>query len=308
MSKQPTAGRSKRTEIDGISKGVHGGGLSRIPVTMEGTVRAKPLEAWRGIWFDGAQRTVMRRRVLQRLIFSSVAVVGVLCGAVAHSETLWNKVKRGAENTGGAIEGGLTSTGKAIESGANSVGGAIAKGVDAVGATVSSTTELLSDEETPEQTRARLDQMAQDILARLLKENAQAQDLYSKSAGYAAFDSRKVTIFPITTGYGRGVAIAQETGQKTYMNMAAGGVGAAVGIGGFATQFVVMFETDADFQHFVTKGYDATAGAGAMAGQDSDEQTVRFVKGHSIFVLEKTGWRVNADAVGTKYWTSSELN
>lgn len=245
---------------------------------------------------------------MQRLIFSSVVVATAFCGAIGNSETLWDRVKRGAENTGGVIEGGLNTTGKAIEKGANSVGDAIAKGADAVGDTVSSTAELLSDEETPEQTRARLDQMAEDILARLLAENLQAQELFAKSAGYAAFDSRKVTIFPITTGYGRGVAIAAENGPKTYMNMAAGGVGAAVGIGGFATQFVVMFETPADFTNFVTNGYDATAGAGAMAGQDSDNQTVRFVKGHSIFVLEKTGWRVNADAVGTKYWRSSELN
>ncbi len=224
--------------------------------------------------------------------------VGLVLAAVpAASENLWDKVKKGAQDTG-----------KAIGEGAGAVGDAIGKGVESVGESISSTDELLSNEETPEATRARLDAMSDSILARLLAENAQAAALYENSAGYAAFDSRKVTIFPVTTGYGRGVAVSQPGGARIYMNMTSGGLGAGLGIGGFATQFVILFETPADFKRFVTNGYDATAGGGAQAGRDVGEERAHFTQGQSVFALGKDAWKVNASLEGTKYWRSPELN
>lgn len=229
-----------------------------------------------------------------------VAVISLLgCAgfsADAQAENAWQKLKKGAAQTGAAIGDG-----------AEAVGGAINKGAKAVGDSISSTGELLSNEETPEQTRARLDAMSDSILARLLRENAEASALYEASAGFAAFDTRKVTIFPVSAGYGRGVAVGPD-GERTYMNMGTGGVGAALGIGGFETQFVILFETKADFDTFVVNGFDATAGMGNMSDEGRDDESVRFVDGRSFFLLDKKGWRVNANAEGTKYWRSPELN
>lgn len=239
--------------------------------------------------------------------FWMILCVGGLAGPV-QAQKLWDKVKKGAEATGEAIGSGAEAVGGAVVSGAEAVGDVVSDGATAVGDAIDSTSELVSNEETPEQTRARLDAMADSILARLLAENAEAAALYEVSAGYAAFDSRQVTVFPFSAGYGRGVAIAPEDGARTYMNMGTGGVGAAVGIGGFATQFVILFENAAAFQSFITDGYDATAGAGTMSGTDSTDETARFVEGRSFFALSKKGWRVNANATGTKYWKSPELN
>lgn len=238
-------------------------------------------------------------------------VVGVMVASMAGptaSQGLWGKIKEGAENTGEAIGQGVEATGEAIGKGATAVGNTVEKGVSGVGEAISSTDELLSNEETPEATRARLDVMSGDIMAVLLAQNAQADALYQKSAGYAAFDSRKVTIFPVTTGYGRGVAVAKDSGARTYMNMGTGGLGASLGIGGFATQFVILFETQADFDRFVVNGYDATAGGGAQVGDDKSTDEVRFTQGQSVFILDKDRWRVNGSLEGTKYWRSSELN
>ncbi len=227
-----------------------------------------------------------------------VAVVtGLLICGPSSAQGLLDKVKKGAENTANAIG-----------SGAESVGNAIDKGANAVGDTIDSTSELLSNEGTPEETRAKLDAMADEILARLLAENPDADALYQDSTGYAAFDSRKITVFPFSAGYGRGVAVSKVDDSRVYMNMGTGGAGAAVGIGGFETQFVILFETEADFQSFVTEGYDATAETGAMYGDETSNGTVRFVDGRSFFVLNKKGWRLAASASGTKYWKSPELN
>ena len=92
------------------------------------------------------------------------------------------------------------------------------------------------------------------------------------------------------------------------MQMGTGGVGAAFGIGGFASQFVIMFETPLDFDRFIENGYDASADAGVMEGDERTTQTVQFTNGTSIFVLDKKGWRVNANAGGTKYWPDADLN
>ncbi|AXI47117.1 hypothetical protein C1J03_14485 [Sulfitobacter sp. SK012] len=195
-----------------------------------------------------------------------------------------------------------------VKKGAGKVGDVAKKGVDAVGEAVDSTSDLVGNEETPEATRDKLDNMANDVLLRLLAENSEAAEAYSVSTGYAAFDMRRVSIFPLSAGYGRGVAVASPDGARTYMQMGTGGMGAAFGIGGFESQFVIMFETPVDFERFVEHGYDASADAGAMEGTDRTTTEVKFTDGRSFFVLSKKGWRVNANASGTKYWKDDALN
>ena len=195
-----------------------------------------------------------------------------------------------------------------LKEGANKVGDAARKGIDAVGDAADSTRELITDEETPEATRAKLDRMADGVLAQLLSENPEAGRLYEVSAGYAAFDMRRISVFPLSAGYGRGVAVSLPEGTRTYMQMGTGGAGAAFGIGGFESQFVIMFETPADFERFVEDGYDASADAGIMEGDERTTAEVKFAEGRSFFVLSKTGWRVNANASGTKYWQDADLN
>ncbi|NVO55403.1 hypothetical protein HW561_06345 [Rhodobacteraceae bacterium B1Z28] len=226
--------------------------------------------------------------------------VGFACLALSGptmAEGVLDKIKKGADNTLDAVGQGAQKVGQGIE-----------KGADIVGDTVDSTADLVTNEATPEETRAELDIMADEVLNRLLAENADAATMYDISAGYAAFDTRKISVFPVAAGYGRGVAVDKVDGTHTYMNMGTGGVGAAVGIGGFATQFVILFQTEGDFLKFVTDGYDATAETGAMYGDERTEETIQFVDGRSIFVLGKKGWRVAATASGTKYWKSPKLN
>lgn len=195
-----------------------------------------------------------------------------------------------------------------IKKGTSKVGDIAKKGVDAVGDAVDSTSALVTDEETPEATRAKLDSMANEVLARLVAENPEAARALEVSAGYAAFDMRRISIFPLSAGYGRGVAVSFPEGARTYMQMGTGGAGAAFGIGGFESQFVIMFETPADFGRFVENGYDASADAGTMQGDERTTTEVKFTDGRSFFVLSKTGWRVNANASGTKYWQDKDLN
>jgi hypothetical protein len=150
--------------------------------------------------------------------------------------------------------------------------------------------------------------MAEEVLAQLITENPEAVQVLEVSAGYAVFDMRRISVFPLSAGYGRGVAVSLPEGDRTYMQMGTGGAGAAFVIGGFESQFVIMFETPVDFERFVVNGYDASADAGAMQGDQRTTTEVKFTDGRSFFVLSKKGWRVNANASGTRYWQDKDLN
>ena len=131
-----------------------------------------------------------------------------------------------------------------------------------------SSVDLMTNELTPQETRDELDAMADETLSRLLVERPEAEGLLELSTGYAVFDTRKVVLFGLAAGAGRGVAVSRPTGQRIYMNMGTAGVGMSLGLGGFETQVVLLFQKEWDFNEFVTMGYDATAEAGTMFGEE----------------------------------------
>lgn len=231
--------------------------------------------------------------------------------AAASSEGLWKKIKKGASDAGEAVENTAKDAGTAISNTASDVGTAVGNTAsdvgDAIEKSVDSTVEMVSDEDTAAETRARIDQVADETLAQLLSENPQAAELYEKSYGYAAFDARQLTLIG-TAGYGRGVAVDKATGGRTYMKMGTGGVGLAFGIGGFERKIVFLFENTGEFTKFVEDGYDATAEASSMSGEDHELEQAHFVEGRRMFYLSKKGWRIAATATGTKYWKDTKLN
>ncbi len=221
---------------------------------------------------------------------------------------------------------------------------------------VTSTTDLMVNEPTPEATRAKLDAMAAETLARLFAEQPGTIALFDQSAGYAVFDTRKMVLFGLAAGAGRGVAIARsrpvpvpvpdasadtaadtdadvpdadaefEAAQpenpmpvfeadpplpaerRVYMNMGTAGVGFSLGVGGFQTQVVMLFQDEWRFNEFITNGYDATADAGTMFGSEKAGLDLSFVDGRAIFFLTEQGWKVSATAAGTKYWVDANIN
>jgi lipid-binding SYLF domain-containing protein len=190
---------------------------------------------------------------------------------------------------------------------AKAVGDTTKGAVDAVTGTIGSTKESLGDEVTPEETRAKLDLMAETTLARLMAEQPGSRALLDQSAGYAVFDKREASFY-VVAGYGRGVAVDAQTAERVYMKMATTGAGLSFGLGGFASQLVILFEDSARFREFVAEGLDATAGVGAMVGDEKEELGVRFDDGKAVFVLTGKGWKVAAKLTGSRYWPDEGLN
>jgi hypothetical protein len=195
-----------------------------------------------------------------------------------------------------------------VEGGAAMLRDGAGRVIDNVDRSVEGSIDLLTDEATPEETRAELDRMAFATLERLLVEQPEARDLFDRSAGYAVFDTRRLAALGLAAGVGRGVAVSLTTGDRIYMNMGSGGVGFSLGLGGFETQVVMLFQTDRVFEDFVTRGFDATAEAGSMFGDDEARATAKFADGKSIFYLTNRGWKVSASAAGTRYWVDLDLD
>ena len=215
-----------------------------------------------------------------------LTAAAVMFTAGSHAQSLRERLRQGASE---------------VQKGVAGVTGTIEENVD-------SSIDLMTNEPTPQETRAKLDAMAGETLARLFVEHPEAAELFELSAGYAVFDTRKVVLLGLAAGAGRGVAVSRTDHERIYMNMGTAGVGMSLGLGGFETQIAILFKEGWDFNEFVTTGYDATAEAGTMFGNDKAAFRARFVDGRAIFVLTKQGWKLSATAAGTKYWADDSLN
>lgn len=229
-----------------------------------------------------------------------LALLLVITPTIASAEISLEGLKEGAAKAARAV-------GDTTKGAVDAAGEVAGKATGAVKETVDSTKEGLSDEATPEATRAKLDAMAEQTLTRLFAEESGSRALFDRSAGYAVFDKREASFY-VVAGYGRGVAVDARTGERVYMKMATTGAGLSFGLGGFASQLVILFEDGATLERFLAEGLDATAGVGAMAGEEKEQLRLGFDEGKAVFVLTGKGWKVAAKLTGSRYWPDEALN
>ena len=229
-----------------------------------------------------------------------LALLLVIAPAAASAQISLQGLREGA---GKAVQAVGETTGSAI----GAAGAVAGQATDAVKGTVDSTKQSLGDEATPETTRAKLDAMAEATLRRLFAEEPDSRALFEQSAGYAIFDKREASFY-VVAGYGRGVAVNAATGSRVYMKMATTGAGLSFGLGGFASQMVILFEDAPGFAAFVAEGLDAATEVGAMVGEKKDQLVMRFNEGKAVFVLTGKGWKIAAKLTGSRYWPDEALN
>jgi lipid-binding SYLF domain-containing protein len=152
--------------------------------------------------------------------------------------------------------------------------------------------------------RQEIDTNAQATLDELLKTQSGVRDLYERAKGYAVFTVTKGG-FIVSGGGGNGVAVNKAGGQRTYMRMGTGGVG--LGIGGQRYGLVILFETADRLDKFVAGGWDSSATAEAVAGQEGVAVRSSFIDGVAFFQISEKGLMAHADVSGTKFWVNDEL-
>jgi lipid-binding SYLF domain-containing protein len=163
---------------------------------------------------------------------------------------------------------------------------------------------VLAQEEAKQARRQEIDANAQVSLDQLLRNEASVRDLYERAAGYAVFTVTKGG-FIVSGGGGNGVAVDKRSGQRTYMRMGMGGIG--LGIGGQRYTLVILFETSDRLAKFAAGGWDSSATAEAVAGQEGVAFRSSFIDGIALYQISEKGLMAHADVSGTKVWVNEEL-
>jgi len=155
-----------------------------------------------------------------------------------------------------------------------------------------------------QQRRQEIDTNAQATLDDALNAQPGVRDLYDRAAGYAVFTVTKGG-FIVSGGGGNGVAVDKTTGQRTYMRMGTGGIG--LGIGGQRYGLVILFENQDRLAKFLAGGWDSSATAEAVAGQEGVAFRSSFIDGVALYQITDKGLMAQADVSGTKFWVNEEL-
>ncbi|WP_262696109.1 lipid-binding SYLF domain-containing protein [Kordiimonas aquimaris] len=169
-------------------------------------------------------------------------------------------------------------------------------------------TSALAD--TPEEKRAKIREMRQDVLTELFETRPQANAEIDEAVGYAVFKNVGINVVLFAAEGGRGVAYDNASGKETFMKMGSAGVGIGLGLKDFRAVFI--FHDRGAFDSFVNKGWDlsgevdAAARADDVGGEIGEAASVR--KKVSIYQFTKNGLVLQATIQGTKYWKDKKLN
>ncbi|WP_374762852.1 lipid-binding SYLF domain-containing protein [Yunchengibacter salinarum] len=158
--------------------------------------------------------------------------------------------------------------------------------------------------------RAGIMDMHDKTLTDLYSEEPDARNKLEGAVGYAVFSNVGVNVIFFSAGGGKGVAIDNRSGEKTFMKMASAGVGLGIGVKDFRAVFI--FYSDDAFTGFVEDGWDFSGQADAAAQSDtkgaeaSDSKSV--LSDVEVYQFTKSGVALQATLQGTKYWQNDNLN
>ena len=157
---------------------------------------------------------------------------------------------------------------------------------------------------------ADIDRMAQSTLETLYAQKPSAARAVREAAGYAVFSDISTKIFLAGGGGGKGVAVDNRSGEKTYMLMAT--VSAGLGVGISKSHLVWVFETREAFENFVNTGIELGADANLTvnpgAGGGLYDGAVEAAPDAWLYQLSDAGLAAELTVQGTKYFKDSNLN
>jgi lipid-binding SYLF domain-containing protein len=151
--------------------------------------------------------------------------------------------------------------------------------------------------------------MKEQVLTKLYAKKPDTKPQINAAPGYAVFSNANINLIFMAAGTGYGVVTDNLTGNRTYMNMAEGGVGFGIGVKDY--RIVMVFHTEKAMNNFVNKGWtfggnaDATAKAGDKGASVEGEAYFGDV---TVYTFTESGLAFQATIKGTKFWKDSELN
>lgn len=167
-----------------------------------------------------------------------------------------------------------------------------------------------SKDQTVEEKRAAVRQMASSTLAELYRKKSSARAAVTKAAGYAVFSTVGAKILLAGGGKGRGIAIDNKTKHETFMKM--GEIQAGFGIGVKKFKLIWVFETQKALNDFVDAGWEfggqADAAAKTSKSGGSFEGAIAIAPGVWLYQLTEKGLALELTVKGTRYSLDKDLN
>lgn len=165
-------------------------------------------------------------------------------------------------------------------------------------------TDNLTQEQILER-RQQVDSISTKALERLYAEKPEVKTEIEEAAGYGVFDITTINAVLYVGATGPGVIIDNKTGHRTYMRAIRAGTGP--GIGYQETTQIFVFKSDIALSQF--RGGDAVGGdIGASATLGTMGGQVSFNPYISVYLLNETGFAIQANWGGTGYILDQELN
>jgi lipid-binding SYLF domain-containing protein len=163
---------------------------------------------------------------------------------------------------------------------------------------------------TPMEKKQSIAELHEDVVVKMAARYPDVKRKIKLSAGYGVFSNVNVNLLIISAGNGFGMVVNKETGEKTYMKMALGGVGFGLGVKDFRQ--LMIFSTNDALNKFVNKGWEVGAHADAAAKTGDKGGAVNSAgdvsSGMEIYQVVENGLALQATVSAAKYWKDKELN
>ncbi|WP_237068298.1 hypothetical protein [Microbulbifer guangxiensis] len=163
--------------------------------------------------------------------------------------------------------------------------------------------------QTRQDQRQHIDRTEQAVLNELFQLKPDLQGDLARAPGYAVFSNVNVNLLLASASTGYGVAVDNQTRQRTYMKMGELGVGLGFGVKDFRALF--LFDSPEVMDRFVNRGWSFGGHAdAAVKAQDKGAAVGGEVvaDGMRVYQLTESGIALQATLKGTKFWKDSELN
>lgn len=168
----------------------------------------------------------------------------------------------------------------------------------------------VSAEESVDEKREEIREMASETLTKLYELQPSAKTAINKSAGYAVFSNFGLKILVLGSGKGEGIAVNKKTGKETFMKMLELQAGLGLGIKRFSVVFV--FENEGVLNEFIDSGWEF-GGQSTVAAKLDDEGgaftgAATVSPGVWVYQITKDGLALELTVKGTKYMKNDKLN
>jgi lipid-binding SYLF domain-containing protein len=152
--------------------------------------------------------------------------------------------------------------------------------------------------------------MTAQSLNQLYQKEPAAKGAVANAAGYAVFSDFGFKVLFMGGAGGKGMAVNNATKQETFMEM--GEFQPGLGLGAEKYRIVLIFENPAEFNKFITSGWEVGANAMAAA-KDKNEGggaagAMTVSEGVKMYQLSETGAIVGVSITAAKYYKDDDLN